>query len=110
MFELLLLFVIIPVRMFMTARSAGHSGIKWGLIGSGAFLLVELSVLLVFSLIYYGLAYVLTWEEEFEELVFFNFFYLFAMCAGFACVEVLRFRLKNPPDPYFMLPPPPPKF
>ena len=112
MFELLLIFVIIPLRMFPVARESGRSGLKWALIGSGAFFVTEL----VFGLLCYGVyfvsAYLFGWEEEFDEsaLVFTGFIYLFAMMAGFVCAEVIRFQLKNPRVSYFDLPPPPPRY
>ena len=110
MFELVLLFVVVPLRVFFAARAHGRSGFAWSLMAMGVFVVVELAIILACQSVYLLMSFLFGWEEDFDELVFTRFLYLFAMGCAMASAEVIRFRLNNPDVPYFDQPPPPERF
>lgn len=112
MLELVLLFVVVPVRVFTAARASGRNGFVWALAGMAVFLCVEYAIIYGAELIYYALAYIFGWSESFDELIFVftNFLDLFATGCGMVAAEVLRYKLKNPDEPYYDTPPQPEMF
>jgi hypothetical protein len=111
MFELVLLFIVVPVRSFMAARAVGRSGFAWALGGMAIFLCAEYAIIFGAAYGYDALAYLFDWEG-FEETagVYVGFLNLFAMCCGMAAAEVMRYKLMNPDEPYYDAPPPPEMF
>lgn len=111
MLELVLLFIVVPVRSFAAARAVGRNGFVWALAGMALFLCTGHAVVYGAEYGYSALAYVFGWES-FDELfvVYLSFLDLFATCCGMAAAEVLRYKLKNPDEPYFDTPPPPEMF
>ena len=112
MFELLLLFIVVPVRVFTAARAGGRHGLRWALVGMLLFVCVEYGIIYGAEYVYAALAYVFGWQESFDELIFAftHFFDIFAICCGMVAAEVLRYKLKNPDEPYYDSPPPPEMF
>ena len=109
---LVILFLVVPFRIFPAARAHGRNGFVWTFVGMGIYLMAETLIIYGYALSYSLAALFFGWEDGFEDtaLSFTSVLDLAAMGFGMACVEVLRYKLSNPSVPYFDSPPPPEQF
>lgn len=110
MIELIMIFYIIPKRIYPVARMTGRSGLGWSVIAGGAFLATEMLVGFTVAMIYTIVSVVTGIPFEINgglQLLL----YIPSLIGGFVCLGLVQKYLTRRATPALVPPPPaPPKF
>jgi len=95
MIELYFLLIGVPRRMFKLAKPRGKSGCLWSLAASGAWLLVEVSLILLLFLMIDGMGPDTSGSRDLGFVVV--LLYIGPLVAGIYAYELVRKRLESFP-------------